>query len=209
MRLTRDSRSGRRTRSQVGAVRHRGLARDWQESRRSSTAHDGMTQLRRTLACHRTVAPRPLTRQHKAFGLASACTSSHRHHRLGTVRPPRARWLCVGSTSWHPRSSAPAGMISREGRLASVPPRLTHWGDGVRRAISIVVTVLLAVSVVSTVVVWTEGSSKKPLQVVRGAIGAETGRAQRRRRRSHDSFSPPAPIRDPHDRGADDHEPPT
>ena len=35
------------------------------------------------------------------------------------------------------------------------------------------VTVLLAVSVVSTVVVWTEGSSKKPLQVVRGVIGAE------------------------------------
>jgi hypothetical protein len=43
----------------------------------------------------------------------------------------------------------------------------------VRRAISIVVAVLLAVSVVSTVVVWTEGSSKKPLQVVRGAISAE------------------------------------
>ena len=34
-------------------------------------------------------------------------------------------------------------MISGEVRLASIPPRLTHWGDGVRRAISIVVTVSL------------------------------------------------------------------
>jgi hypothetical protein len=43
----------------------------------------------------------------------------------------------------------------------------------VRRAISIVVALLLAVSVVSTVAVWTEGSSKKPLPVVRGAVGAD------------------------------------
>src|SRR4051794_39963576 len=78
-------------------------------------------------------------------------------------------------STWRQRSPAPAGMIGREGRLASVPPRLTHRGDGVRRAISSVVAVLLAVSVVSTVVVWTEGSSEKPLQVVRGAIGAEDG----------------------------------
>ena len=35
------------------------------------------------------------------------------------------------------------------------------------------VTVLLAVSVVSAVVVWTEGSAKRPLQVVHGAIGSE------------------------------------
>lgn len=52
-------------------------------------------------------------------------------------------------------------------------PRLNYWGDGVRRAISIVVTALLAVSVVSTVVIWTAGSSKKPLQIVRGVIGSE------------------------------------
>ena len=53
-------------------------------------------------------------------------------------------------------------------------PRLTHWGNGVRRAISIAVAALLAVSVVSTVVVWTEGSAKRPLQVVRGVVDSES-----------------------------------
>jgi hypothetical protein len=43
----------------------------------------------------------------------------------------------------------------------------------VRKAISIVVAALLAVSVVSTIIVWTAGSPKKPLQVVRGVIGSE------------------------------------
>lgn len=35
------------------------------------------------------------------------------------------------------------------------------------------VATLLAVSVVGTIVVWTAGSSKKPLQIVRGVIGSE------------------------------------
>ena len=59
------------------------------------------------------------------------------------------------------------------GHLAFAFARLTHWGDGVRKAISIVVAALLAVSVVSTIIVWTQGSPKKPLQVVRGVIGSE------------------------------------
>jgi hypothetical protein len=42
-----------------------------------------------------------------------------------------------------------------------------------RRAISILVTTLLAVSVAGTIVVWTEGSSKERLQIVHGVIGAE------------------------------------
>ena len=59
------------------------------------------------------------------------------------------------------------------GHLAFASAQLTHWGDGVRKAISIVVAVLLAVAVVSTIIVWTQGSPKKPLQVVRGVIGSE------------------------------------
>ena len=59
------------------------------------------------------------------------------------------------------------------GHLAFASAQLTHWGDGVRKAISIVVAALLAVAVVSTIIVWTQGSPKKPLQVVRGVIGSE------------------------------------
>ena len=57
--------------------------------------------------------------------------------------------------------------------LAFASAQLTHWGDGVRKAISIVVAALLAVAIVSTIIVWTQGSSKKPPQVVRGVIGSE------------------------------------
>ena len=42
-----------------------------------------------------------------------------------------------------------------------------------RKAISIVVAALLAVSVVATIIAWTAGSPNKPLQVVRGVIGSD------------------------------------
>jgi hypothetical protein len=43
----------------------------------------------------------------------------------------------------------------------------------VRKAISIVVAALLAVSVVATIIAWTAGSPKKPLQAVRGVIASD------------------------------------
>jgi hypothetical protein len=73
-----------------------------------------------------------------------------------------------------PRDARPAAEGKTLRRAPSICfARLTHWGDGVRKAISIVVAALLAVSIVATIVVWAAGSPKKPLQIVRGVIGSD------------------------------------